>query len=135
LSAELLWIIVYGNGATFSNLDGAWVEAPGWNCQVVLFRDPLLGWTQRHGAKGGSQCDFFRITADGIIVGMETAGMIGMAISELGIAGPETELPRLIYEVVHEMGIFKQGKMLTSAEWSDILKRAMALRDKLRRSE
>lgn len=127
------WLILYGDRTTFSSDQGAWEDAPGWNCQVVLYRDPELGWTQCHGAKGGSRCDFFRLAEDGTVVGMGLDGMIGYAINELGIAGPETDLVKLIYVVTKDLGVFKQGKMLTRARWNDILLRwAIPLRNELR---
>ena len=105
------WAILYSNGSTFTSEQGAWEDAPGRDVQAVIFQDPSLGWTLRHGGQGNSPCDFFRLE-DGIPVGMDQAGMID--------------------HVVHELGVVKQGRMLTSEAWQDILRQAMTLRDRLR---
>ena len=105
------WVILYSDGARFTSDDGAWEDAPGRDVQVILFRDPELGWTIRHGGQGNSPCDFFRME-NGVPVGMDQAGMID--------------------HVVHELGVVKQGRMLTGAAWQDILRQAMFLRNELR---
>ena len=109
------WLILYGDFSTFSSDEGAWEDAPGRDVQAVIFRDPALGWTIRHGGQGNSPCDFFRLDEDGTPVGMDQAGMID--------------------HVVHELGVVKQGRMLSSGEWQDILRQAMGLRDELRRTD
>lgn len=39
----LLWRIYYGDGTTFDNLDGEPADAPPWNVQAVVQRDPDVG--------------------------------------------------------------------------------------------
>ena len=109
------WIILYSDGSTFSSDEGAWEDAPGRDVQVVIFRDPVLGWTIRHGGQGNSPCDFFRMAGSGQPVGMDQAGMID--------------------HVVHELGVVKQGRMLSSGAWQGILRRAMEIRNELRRED
>ena len=109
------WIIQYSDGSTFSSEDGAWEDAPGRDVQTVLFRDPVHGWTIRHGASGGSPCDYFRLAADGTVVGMDEDGMKD--------------------HIVHVLGVVKQGRMLTAAQWAALLKRAMLDRNKLREAD
>lgn len=106
------WRIYYSDGSTYSSLAGAWPDAPSRDVQVVLFKDPERGWTIRHGGKGGSQCDFFRLADDGTVVGMDETGMID--------------------HVIHELGIVKQGRMLSQARWDELLGQAIRARDRLR---
>ena len=40
---ELLWRIYYGDGSTFSNLDGEPVDAPSFDFQCVVQPDELVG--------------------------------------------------------------------------------------------
>lgn len=103
--------ILYGNGQVFS---GEWLDAPQHrDVQVVIFRDPANegSWTLRHGAKGGSECDFFRLDDDGSVVGMDLAGMIDY--------------------VVNDLGIVKQGKMLSTKQWKQRHREAIHFRSKL----
>ena len=103
-------VFVYGDGSTYQ---GPWESAPGRDVQVVIFWDPTLDtWTIRHGGQANSPCDFFRQAEDGTVVGMDQAGMID--------------------HVVHELGVVKQGRMLSKAQWDAVLRQAMALRDELR---
>jgi len=103
-------VIVYGDGSTYQ---GPWEKAPSHrNVQAIVFWDLKLGWTIRHGGQENSPCDFFRVANDGSVVGMDQAGMIDY--------------------VVHDLGLIKQGKMLSSAEWQEILRQAMKLRNELR---
>ena len=108
------WVILYSDGSTFSSDQGAWEDAPGRDVQVVIFRDPELGWTLRHGGRGDSGCDFFRME-NGVPVGMDQAGMID--------------------HVVHELGVVKQGRMLSPPAWQDTLRAALFLRNALREAE
>jgi hypothetical protein len=73
------WRIYYGDGSTFSSDDGAWEDAPGWDVQVILFRDPIVGWAIRH------QGDFFRLDDDGTVVCMDMTGLLDWAVNELGM--------------------------------------------------
>lgn len=122
--------IIYGNGEIFS---GNWLDAPrNRDVQVVIYDDPDTGWTLRHGARGRSQCDFFRMAQGGVVVGMDLSGFIDHAIYELELAEPCTDLPTLIHKVVHESGgLIKQGKMLTTREWDTVYKQAIEFRRKL----
>ena len=104
---------VFGDGTVFC---GQWLDTPQHrDVQVVIFQDPANNdtWTVRHGGQGGSECDFFREDDDGSVVGMDLAGMIDF--------------------VVNDLGIVKQGKMLSSKQWGERLHQAMKLRDELRR--
>lgn len=109
------WVLIYSDLGTFSSDDGAWEDAPSRDVQIVLFKDPDLGWTIRHGGKGGSQCDYFRLAADGTVVGMDEDGMKD--------------------HVVHVLGVVKQGRMLTQAEWDDLLRLAIQERNRLREQD
>lgn len=40
---EVLWKIVYGDGSTYSNLDGPAKEAPGWDVLMVLEKSRKVG--------------------------------------------------------------------------------------------
>lgn len=105
--------IVYGNGDIYS---GDWLDAPRHrDVQVVIFQDPVNdgSWTLRHGGAGGSKCDFFRLDDDGSVVGMDLAGMIDY--------------------VVNDLGLIKQGKMLSTMDWQQRLRQAMEFRNKLRK--
>jgi len=127
------WSIIYGDHSIFTNEDGTWEEAPGRDCQVILFWDNDLGnWAVRHGAFGRSVCDFFRIEEDGFVVGMDLSGMIDHVVYELGIATPDEGLVTIIHRAVHELGIVKQGKMLSRRKWDDVLRFAMMKVDELR---
>ena len=109
------WRIYYSDGSTFGSEDGTWENAPGRDVQIVLFRDPVLGWTIRHGGRGGSPCDYFRMGADGTVVGMDGDGMKD--------------------HVVHVLGVVKQGRMLTRAKWDNLLMQAMKDRNMLREAD
>lgn len=109
------WLIYYSDGSTFSSEDGAWGDAPGRDVQIVLFRDPHLGWTVRHGANGGSPCDYFRLAADRTIVGMDEDGMKD--------------------HVVHVIRVVKQGRMLSRSKWDNLLRQAMEHRNELRKAD
>ena len=100
---SLMWRIWYSDGSTFSSEDGTWEEAPGRDVQIILFWDPDRGWTLRHGANT-RKGDFFRMDADGTIVGMDLTGVID--------------------HVVHELGIIKEGRMLSANEWAEVLRTA-----------
>lgn len=108
------WLLIYSDKGTFSSDKGAWEDAPGRDVQVGLFRDPDTDvWTIRHGAADRSRCDFFRLDADGSIVGMDLQGMIDY--------------------VVHEAGIIKEGRMLSSKQWGEVLRFGMEKRNELRK--
>ena len=109
------WVIYYSDGRTFTSDDGAWEDAPGRDVQIVLFRDPELGWTVRHGGKGGSSCDYWRQANDGTIVGMDEDGMKD--------------------HVVHQLGVVKQGRMLSQGKWDNLLRQAMKDRNRLREQD
>ena len=105
--------IVYGDGKIYS---GDWLGAPQHrDVQVVIFDDPDNGLTLRHGGAGGSECDFFRLDEDGSVVGMDLPGMIDY--------------------VVNDLGIVKQGKMLSTKAWLARHRQAMEFRNKLRRGD
>ena len=92
------WRIYYSDGATFSSEDGAWEEAPGWDIQVVLFRNAETGWAMRHHG------DFFRLAGDGAVVGMDEVGMLDY--------------------VSNILGVVKIGRMLTQEKFANVYGRA-----------
>lgn len=89
------WCIYYSDGSTFSSDDGAWKDAPGWDVQVVLFRDPIVDWAMRHNG------DFFRLDEDGSIVGMDITGMLDWAVNELGLKAGRM-LSRDKFDIVYQ---------------------------------
>lgn len=91
------WRIYYSDGTTFSSADGGWEDAPGWDVQAVVYRDPIVGWAIRH------QGDFFRLDDDGTVVGMDVAGLLDWTVNELGI---------------------KAGRMLSQQKFAAIRQRA-----------
>ncbi len=100
---------IFGDGTVFC---GEWNDTPQHrDVQVAIFYDQDDGWTLRHGAAGGSQCDFFRLDDDGSVVGMDLPGMIDY--------------------VVNDLGIVKQGKMLSTRQWKEIYRKALLLRAEL----
>jgi hypothetical protein len=96
-------MIWYSDGSTFSSDDGAWEEAPGRDVQIIMFRDPDRGWMLRHGANT-RKGDFFRMDPDGTVVGMDLTGAID--------------------HVVHELGLIKEGRMLSQNQWDEVLRTA-----------
>ena len=90
------WIIYYSDDSTYSNEDGAWVDAPGWGVQVVLFRDSDLRWAIRHGG------DFFRLADDGTAVSMDQVGMLDWVINELGCVKAGRMLTRVEFDRVYQ---------------------------------
>lgn len=92
------WRIYYSDGSTFSSDDGDWEDAPGWDVQVVLFRDPDLGWAIRHGG------DFFRLAEDGTVVAMDLVGALDWLINQVGVV--------------------KAGRMVTKADFARIYQQA-----------
>ena len=131
----MAWVIIYGDLSTASCEDMNWAEAPSWDVQIVLFRDPALGgmWTIRHGAEPDSEpADFFRLDHDGSVVGMDTAGFIGHVTQDLKMAPPDAPLETMIKLAVFDTGAIKAGKMLSTARWMEVLRFGMELRNKLR---
>lgn len=39
------WAAVYPDLSVFTNLDGAWEEAPSWGMQAVVYKSKLTGWS------------------------------------------------------------------------------------------
>jgi hypothetical protein len=107
--AEPSWFIYYSDGSTFSSDDGAWEDAPGWDCQVVLYRDPITKWGIRH------QGDYYRLAGDGTVVAMDFVGLIDY--------------------VVEMLGVVKVGRMLSQAEFARVYQRAVEDRLKLQRGD
>ena len=103
------WLILNGDGSTWTDEQGSWAEAPSRDVQFVLFRDHQTGWTLRHGG------DFFRMDSSGQPVCMDTPGMID--------------------HVTHDLGVVKQGKMLSSDHWQALFRRAVLLRKELQGAE
>ena len=103
------WIIYYSDGTTFSSNDGDWKDAPGWDCQVVLFRDPIVKWGIRHNA------DFFRLDADGTVVGMDNISFL--------------------QHVMNTLGMVKAGNMLSQGEFDKVYQKAVADRRTLQESD
>ena len=93
------WRIYYSDGSTFSSEDGAWEDAPGWDAQVMLFRDPETKWAMRHGG------DFFRLEGDGTIVQMDWVGLLDWVVNELGIVKVGRMLTRHQFD-----GVYQQAK-------------------------
>ena len=124
------WIIIYGDGTTYSSLQGTWTSAPATNVQVIVYLDPDTGWTLRHGASGRSPCDFFRKAKDDTFVGMDTAGMVEYVINELGVADWGCDLVTIIRAAL-ESGTVKQGRMLSSRQWQERYRQAILLRQRL----
>ena len=93
------WIIYYSDGSTFSSDEGDWADAPGWGCQVVLFRDSIVKCGIRHDR------DYYRLDEDGTVVGMDFVGLIDY--------------------VVEMLGVVKVGRMLTQAEYKRIYQQAV----------
>lgn len=89
------WRIYYGDGSTFSSDDGAWEDAPGWDVQVILFRDRVTTWQMRH------QGDFFRLDDDGAVVGMDVTGLLDWVVNELGIKAGRM-LSRDKFDIVYQ---------------------------------
>lgn len=120
--------IFYGNREVYS---GEWLDAAqNRDVQIVIYNDPDTGWTLRHGAKGRSQCDFYREDGSAIVC-MDVSGFIDYVTYELGMVEPGTSLPVMIHKAVHESGIIKQGKMLTTREWQNVYGDALRFREKL----
>jgi len=92
------WRIFYGDGSTYNSDEGAWEDAPGWNVQIILFRDPEAGWAMRHNG------DFFWLADDGAVVAMDGTGMLD--------------------HVINALGLVKAGRMLTKAQFDKIYQRA-----------
>lgn len=103
--AEPSWIIYYSDGSTFSSLDGSWEDAPGWGCQVVLFRDPIVKYGIRH------QGDFYRLDPDGTVVAMDMVSFLD--------------------HVMRVLGVVKAGSMLSQGEFDKVYQRAVEDRLKL----
>jgi hypothetical protein len=99
------WIILYSDSSTFSSEDGAWENAPGRDVQIILFQHPRRGWTMRHGGNT-RKGDFFRLDGDEV-VGMDLTGVIDHA--------------------VHEMGVIKEGRMLSQDHWNQVLNQATVM--------
>jgi len=99
------WMILYGDGSTFSDEQGSWTDAPGRDVQFIIFLDDKTGWTLRHGG------DFFRMGENGQPVNMDIFGMVD--------------------HVTHELGIIKQGKMLETERWDALYRRALLVRAQL----
>ena len=95
------WIIHYSDGTTFSSDDGEWKDAPGWDCQVVLFRDPIVKWGIRHDA------DYFYLARDGTVVGIY--GTVA-----------------LVDFVTNVLGVVKVGRMLTQYDFTEVMRKATA---------
>lgn len=102
------WCICYSDGATFSSEDGEWEDAPPFDVQAVLFREPTQDgmWTIRHGG------DFYRLAEDGSCLGMDEDGMKDYVLNILRTV--------------------KMGRGLTRAEWNRISRESIKLRDELR---
>lgn len=94
------WVIIYSDGTEFTSDDGHWRDAPGRSAQVILFRDREGTWQIRHGG------DYFRLDGDGTVVSMSESGMID--------------------HVVHDLGVVKQGKMLSLDHWNRVYQLAKA---------
>lgn len=100
------WIIVHSDGSMTSSENYSWEEAPGYDCQAVLFRDPQNGWTIRH------QADYYYLNQEGAIIGM-------------------TGLDSLLDYVINVLGVVKQGRMLSKAQWEMVFQQAKRLRSQL----
>lgn len=107
--AEPSWIIYYSDGSTFSSDDGAWEDAPGWDCQVVLFRDPIVKWGIRH------QGDFYRLDPDGTVVAMDMVGFLD--------------------HIMRVVGVVKAGSMLSQDKYAKIYNQAVDDRLKLQQGD
>jgi hypothetical protein len=97
------WKIWYEGDETFNSSQGTWKQAPGWGAQVITFLRPDLvepkfggrGWAL---AEGGA---VFRKTQDGHIVACNQDALMDY--------------------VVNVLGIVKAGRMLSGAEYREIL--------------
>ena len=73
------WTIFYGDGSTFSNIDGDWKDAPGWGVIAIVYRDPEDGWAIAH------QGDFYVIAENGTVVPIGSDGLLDYAVNVLGM--------------------------------------------------
>lgn len=53
------WIIYYGDGNKFSNIDGDCYDAPRTNVQLIVFKNNQMGWELL------SQSDYYYYEGDG----------------------------------------------------------------------
>jgi hypothetical protein len=100
------WKIWYGDGTTFTNVDGEPAEAPGRNVQVVGKADPEVGFRFLEGK------DYY-LLRKGEWIGVDFQGLIDQLVSQ---------------------GIVKVGMLLTDAEWKEIHAQAMADKEIARKS-
>ena len=132
------WVLIYSDLSLVLSDRTEWTDAPGWDVQIALFRDPLQDglWTIRHGAAPDEEtCDYYRLDEDGSVVGMSEGGFIGHVVNDLKLCEAGTPLEEMIRLAVHDTGLVKQGKMLSSAKWQEVLRYGMETRKALRQQD
>jgi len=97
------WKIYYSDGSTFTNLDGDWESSPAWRVQAIIFLrpdvdPPVLGGRGWEICQGGA---FFRKTDDGHFVTCDNDALLDY--------------------VANVLGVVKVGRMLSAAEFREIL--------------
>jgi len=103
------WVIVRSDCTYEQGTMDEWKDTRGWDAQVILFNDPITGWTLRQSG------DFYRLDEDGSAVAMDFLSMLQY--------------------VVDDLGVVKVGKMLSRDHWDQVYQAAKIIRDKLRTGE
>ena len=109
------WKIWYDNRSVFDSNDGNWDEAPPRGVQAIAFLrpdtdEPKLGGRGWEIAQGGA---FFRMTDDGHVV--------------------PCDMDALVDYVADVLGIIKVGRMLSAAQFREIMAEANKDLDELQK--
>jgi hypothetical protein len=89
------WIITYGDGATFSDEDGAPDAAPGLDVQIIAQADPDVGRRLLR------QFDYYLWDADaGEWLGVDLFGLIDQLVAR-GVVKAGRTLPNAAYQALY----------------------------------
>lgn len=101
INPALRWRIYYGDGTTFSNLDGSPEAAPALNVQAIVEYDPQVGraLTVRR--------DFY-IRVEGEWMGVDWFGLIDQLMAQ-GIVKAGRSLPSSRFEQIYQQAVSDPG--------------------------
>jgi hypothetical protein len=130
---SVAWKIFYGDGATWSDLDGSWESAPHRNVQYVAHRDERDPKDVLHVGSLTNTGDFYVWWPDQLWPwGCDVMGMLDYLI-EVGAASEDTRLSDLSVEDLRAAGV-KLGRSLGDARFRKIQEQVRADPDLPRKS-
>lgn len=103
----LRWRVYYGDGGTFSNLDGAPEDAPALNVQAIVEYDPSVG-------RSISMRRDFYIRVNDAWMGVDWFGLLDQLMAQ-GIIKAGRSLPTEQYEAIYQRAASDPGLPRKSA--------------------